>query len=837
MKNLSLKTKFVIFTSIFIAVFLILILIFTIDIVRYNNYKNYSDEVVDIQKNYLELRQSHQYFFTNYKEDNSFFKTGKNKHLRQSELQSKDIVELIQNTSNKRISKKMNTDIMLLDISENLENIDILIKTIGQKIYRRGSGNTGIIGEMQRSYEYIIQHTSSQTLLTHVYKLKLNEDNYIFSGDKTYYNDYLSSFLKLNAFLSDKKSIIDTTLNNTDSLNFIHHKDKAQISKTVVENFNKYKKEFTALVNIDKELGYSLDAGLYNEMQVEVDKIYPAFDEVNEILNTKINRIYKNNITNLAITLFLCVIFLVITIMRFSFLFIKPIDNIREYIFPLRKGILPRKQIEINSKDEMAEISLSLNNLITGLKATTNFASKIGGGHFNTEYTPLSNEDVLGNSLLQMRKNLQQAKIRDEKREKEDSIRKWVNDGVSEFAGILRQATKDIGELSSNVIKNLVSYLMANQGGVFLYNDEKIDDIHLELVASYAFNKERKKKKKIFLGEGLIGTCAVEKASIYMTEIPNDYITITSGLGGANPRSLFIVPLRLEDQILGVIEIASFNVFEAHEREFIEKVTESIAATLSITKINQRTNRLLSQAQKQTEIMQAQEEEMRQNFEELKTTQEESNRRELEMKGTLYALNNTAPVIEYDLRGNIMIANTNILKILDISENKFIGHNILEFAQDQESLFVNDEFINVIQKGETYKNKSTLIIDNQKFYFEEYYTAIFDRYSEVEKILCISFNITEPEKYKLNLEDKKEILSKEQTKTNEEKLKLKEQINSFTLINIELKTENKKLKEREINLKKKLKKNIKLERELNEKVNLLNSELTELKNKSNKSKK
>ena len=270
----------------------------------------------------------------------------------------------------------------------------------------------------------------------------------------------------------------------------------------------------------------------------------------------------------------------------------------------------------------------SIKKLIEGMRKSAGFANEIGKGNLDTEFHALSDGDMLGISLLTMRENLKKV-------DEEDRKRNWATKGLAMFGEILRSNNNDIEGLSAAIISNLVKYLNANQGGLFLLNDENKNEIFLELKACYAYERKKFLEKAIFLGEGLVGQCWQEKESIYLTDVPDNYLNITSGLGNANPRNVLIVPLKVNDAIFGVIELAAFDFIENHEVEFVEKMAESIASTISSVKVNMRTSKLLEESQRLSGELQTQEEEMRQNMEELKATQEAMENQEHVLKSKL----------------------------------------------------------------------------------------------------------------------------------------------------------------------------------------------------------
>ncbi|MBK8805995.1 MAG: GAF domain-containing protein [Bacteroidales bacterium] len=230
--------------------------------------------------------------------------------------------------------------------------------------------------------------------------------------------------------------------------------------------------------------------------------------------------------------------------------------------------------------------------------------------------------------MLELRDSLESATKEAEQRRQKEEIQNWITNGLANFADILRQNTDDFSTVGNNILRYLVDYMKINQGGIFVYNDDNQENPYLKLIAVYAYNRIKFADKQILPGEGLVGTCLLEKNTIYLKEVPNGYLEITSGLGKANPRNILIVPLKIDNNVLGVIELASFNDIELHEIEFIEKIAESIASALQTVRINEGTQKLLERSKEQAEAMKSQEEEMRQNIEELQATQEEASRKE-----------------------------------------------------------------------------------------------------------------------------------------------------------------------------------------------------------------
>jgi GAF domain-containing protein len=211
----------------------------------------------------------------------------------------------------------------------------------------------------------------------------------------------------------------------------------------------------------------------------------------------------------------------------------------------------------------------------------------------------------------------------------QEELRTWASTGLADASKILRD--EDANRLFDRLLSFLVKYLSANQGAIFMTKTSS-GTSYLEMQACYAYEKKKFREKRIDLGDGLLGQCYYERSPIYLTEVPVDYIHITSGLGFATPRSVLLVPMIYNSQVYGIIEIAAFSKIEGHKIMFLSDVAESVAIACNNISVNEKTRMLLSETQMMAEQMKSQDEAMRQNMEEIALVQEEQNRTETQLR-------------------------------------------------------------------------------------------------------------------------------------------------------------------------------------------------------------
>jgi CHASE3 domain sensor protein len=286
------------------------------------------------------------------------------------------------------------------------------------------------------------------------------------------------------------------------------------------------------------------------------------------------------------------------------------------------------KAVDLDDEDTV------IGDIIANLNKAAAFIKNISQGNYDVKWDGFNqakseaNKHNISGELLQMREEM--------KKKHEETVRQhWVSEGLNKVAQIIRDHQTDFESLCEKSVAFIVKYLNAQQGGLFVLNDEDESDLHIALACCYAFDKKKYVQKRVEIGDGILGQAFLEGQPIYLTEVPDDYVRITSGLGESNPRCLTIYPMKHNDTVVALIEIASFTPNDQYALEFLGDACKSLAASIIAIQSNAKTKILLEKSQQQAEEMRAQEEEMRQNMEELEATQEEMKRREMDLRNNI----------------------------------------------------------------------------------------------------------------------------------------------------------------------------------------------------------
>jgi HAMP domain-containing protein/CheY-like chemotaxis protein/signal transduction histidine kinase len=200
----------------------------------------------------------------------------------------------------------------------------------------------------------------------------------------------------------------------------------------------------------------------------------------------------------------------------------------------------------------------------------------------------------------------------------------WLNSNMARFTGML-QGERDLETVSRLIMSELTPLVGAQHGAFFLMEspDGEGDDFELRLISSYGYKQRKSVPTRFKIGEGLVGQSALELKPILITQAPEDYVRITSGLGEASPVNVIVLPVLFEEQVMAIVELGSFQRFTPTQQTFLEQLAESIGVVLNTIQANMRTEELLEQSQQLTMELQSQSEELQAQQEELQQTNKE----------------------------------------------------------------------------------------------------------------------------------------------------------------------------------------------------------------------
>ena len=515
-----------------------------------DNLKYLTSNAQNLQKDFLSLDASSE----------NFMRTQKSKTITAFDINQKAINEMLKELGNDPITPQLGLLENSKRSNELLAKYHTTFDVLKDKVLQRGYRDIGLEGKM-RDVAHDLENLKGKVREVDILTLRRHEKNFIIRKEMKFVGELEKAC----------ESIVE---NLNDSLS---KTAKADIGRAV----DSYRVMFKQMVAIEKEIGFTQEAGIRGQLTSIVKKINDEVEAFDVVLTLHTDQI-KNQAWLIIIS---ATLIMLITASIFAIYFAnsvsKPIELLDRITQSVVKGLRNQEQFleRITSDDEVGNLAKNFKVMLSKLKSSIAEAEN---------------------------KNIQ---LEDFARE--EAKRSWSSTGLSTFADILRNNHENVEKQAFEIIATLVRYTESNQGGIFIVNDEDENHKFLELKGSYAYERQKFLNKTIEYGEGLVGSVWREQDTRFITDIPLNYANITSGLGQATPKSLLIIPIKNDNKVEGVLELMSFKIYQPFEIDFIESLSRRIATTIAAVKSNEKNAQLLSASKVFADQLKVKEEELK----------------------------------------------------------------------------------------------------------------------------------------------------------------------------------------------------------------------------------
>ena len=449
----------------------------------------------------------------------------------------------------------------------------------------------------------------------------------------------------------------------------------------------------------------------------------------------------KSRKIQLSISLGFGLLLIIAILVLFTVNLDKAFKTIRKFSVLLSQGTLP-PPMEINSSDELGQLASQLDHHVGDLQKKLGIIrsmSREGSGEIYTA----DEMDQLGSALVDLSEFQTRRELDEITRNREDKKQNWISEGMAQLGEVLHSERESVSDLSFLIIQKLVKYMNLEMGSLFLSAEEE-DQAALDLIATYAYDRRKYNSMKLEWGEGLPGSCAQEGKTIFLTDVPDDYFHVASGIGHSKPNCILLVPLKMDQSVRGVIELATVKLLRPFEIEFVEAMSENIASTLMAVRNSERTATLLKQSQAQAETLQEQDSAMRENMQKLEQAQNDSMKKESEINGILNAIKQSTLVAELGLNGRFISINDQFILLLESQQDQVVGKLYSDFAMVDRSSDEYKTFWNKLKEGQSISNTEMYkLYSGAEVWLKQTFTPITNNQGRVQKILNIAEDITE----------------------------------------------------------------------------------------------
>ncbi len=495
--------------------------------------------------------------------------------------------------------------------------------------------------------------------------------------------------------------------------------------------------------------------------------------------------IYKKDLMEYASSLKIAFILAVLgstllmffVLLAFYLIINRRINVLKEKLAKLSIGGIPKKiEKETLSYFELVEL---INDVIDNYKDIADITGALSKEKYEIEIQPVSPEDVVRYNLLELKNNLEKAEKERLQREQEEKIRSWRNIGVEKFIKILGIRDIDLNQWAFDVLKTAVDYVGGFQGGFFLMEEDEDGEQYFNLLSCYAFNEEKIVRRRVHSSVGAFGKIVKDPKILYIDQVPDNYLVITTALGETKPKSLVLIPLLFNDVLIGVIEIDFLKEVEEYKLSFLEEIANHISSNLSSWKVTQQTQQLIKRYENQYKKLEEQKKLLEQKVEELSELKTITNDLSIEYKNFVTLVDNFAYRVEIDDKGKIILVNQLFAELYKKPFEYFVGRSIREFISfDLLDPEYKEKWQNIL-KGNVVRITESITIEKDTYWFNEYFIGIHKSDGSFLKVLFLAIDVTEVKILEKQLRAQVKEISKETRLLRKEERKLRKEKEEF----------------------------------------------------------
>lgn len=513
-----------------------------------NNLNKYTISTVDLKTNLND--------FIRYKHNNIFYETYRDKSTEKVFNSQILLYKLLNDIEKNKNIKAYNIHLYIKQSKILLNDFSDKFSLLIRNLVDFGNENNGYIEKLNYSENRILNILNNYQNYTKQFEeIKLLKTNYFHTLSQKNAEDFI---IKMQSFIKKVK---------------VQQSDNHLFVDALAEYLNNFKQ----IVKIYKIIGAKEYVGLFYQLDKDVNELIINTNLIIKNSEKSIVKYYKHFKTNFIIIISFTTIFILAILLLMYNVYIKGFAFIQN---SFKKLVFEDEEKSIFKKtDFFSNIKNMINKLAENLSYKKTAIYDFANGDISKTYI-FNEKDELGQSILYL-----QSKIADEiKQSLKEKEKRVIEDkhkeGIAKFGKILRRHVGDIDTLTYELISELVHFLDADIGGVYVVGKNNENKI-LNLRASFAYNEKKMISKQISFSEGLVGTCAVDKSTFFIDKVDDDYIKIVSGFGHTKPTSIIISPIMVDETVYGVIELGATRMFNKNDIKFIEALAEDIAYTLS----------------------------------------------------------------------------------------------------------------------------------------------------------------------------------------------------------------------------------------------------------------